>query len=77
MKELFEQKQPRILGRFARQKLANVVNVRINKLNRTIAMQNSIIANFPIRIRQVEEQNLELKEKLSRFAEMDRLSNLF
>lgn len=40
-------------------------------------MQNSIIANFPKRIRQVEKQNLELKKKLSRFAEMDRLSNLF
>lgn len=65
MKALFEEKQKRILGRFARPKIADVVNSRINRLNRTIAMQNSIIGTFPTRIRQKENEILELKAKLN------------
>lgn len=77
METLFEQKQPKIGRYWAKSDHVIEHNRIVAGLKATIQMLLSQSVGAAKRIRQLENENILLKEKLRNFAEIDYLSNKF
>lgn len=77
MNTLFEQKQPKIGRYWAKDDHVIEHNRIVAGLKATIQMLLSQSAGIANLLRQRDEEILELKAKLRKFAEQDKLSNKF